>query len=58
MEVYVFCIYNIFLLVNYIFISIVPKIVKVVKIVLSGSYLLEYSVAWCILGECEFSWHR
>ena len=31
MEVYVFYIYNIYLLVNYIFISIVPKIVKVVK---------------------------
>lgn len=31
MEMYVFYIYNIYFLVNCIFISIVPKIVKVVK---------------------------
>jgi hypothetical protein len=33
----------------------VPRIVKIVKIVLTGSYLLEYSIAWCIMGEREFS---
>jgi hypothetical protein len=31
MEVYVFYIYHIYLLVNYVFISVVPRIVKVVK---------------------------
>ena len=39
---FIFLIYiYIYLLVNYIFISVVPRIVK---IVLSGSYLLECSV--------------
>jgi len=33
-----------------------PEWLKLLKIVLSGSYLLEYSVVRCILGECEFSW--
>jgi len=35
----------------YIFFSFVPEIV------LTGSCLLEYSVAWCILGACRFSWN-
>jgi len=26
---------------------------KLLKTVLTGSYLFEYSVAWCILGECN-----
>ena len=31
---------------------------KQLKIVLTGSYLLEYSVAWCILGECNLPWNQ
>jgi len=38
------------------YIYIIPKIVKIFKIVLN-SYLFEYLVAWCILGEREFSWN-
>jgi len=33
------------------FFSFVPKIVK---ILLTSSYLLEGSVAWCFVGICEF----
>ena len=31
---------------------------KLLNIVLSGSYLLEYSVAWCVLGECNLPWNQ
>ena len=31
---------------------------KLLKIVLTGSYLLEYSVDWCILGECNLPWNQ
>jgi hypothetical protein len=44
MEVYVFYFYNIYLLVNYIFISVVPKIVKVVK------HRVVCFVSACIFG--------
>jgi len=53
---FIFIIY-IFWLIVYLF-PLFPKLLKLLKIVLSVSYMLEYSVAWCILGECELSWYR
>jgi len=50
------CVYNIYIYIYgcWLYISIIPKIVKIFKIELN-SYLLEYLVMWCILGEREFS---
>jgi hypothetical protein len=51
--VYVFYICGIYFLVIMYF-PVVPKIVKILKIVLTVYYLLEYSVVCCLLGEREF----
>jgi hypothetical protein len=48
-EVYIFYISYIYLLVIYFF-----SVPKIVEIVLTGFCLLEYPVAWCILGDREF----
>jgi len=50
------CVYIIYIYIYgcWLYISIIPKIVKIFKIELN-SYLLEYLVMWCILGEREFS---
>jgi hypothetical protein len=52
------CICFIFLIYIYIYMLVImffSVVRKVVKIVLTGSNLLGYLVASCILDECEFS---
>ena len=48
-EFYIFYITLIYFLVAVYFLY--SKMAKIVNIVLTGPYLFEYSVAWCILGD-------